>query len=211
MCSVRSRAPSRNRAALYARNALSIRSAALSLPVIAAGSMRGPVMWGLGLRGEDIEALRGSGRYVRRSDTIACASRERHAASRVLDRTWSLGSDRTSRCRATPSGCTPACSRPPLKPCSSRPRQAPPDSGSDVAVGRSRGAFAPDPLQGGIPMRPLTFACTSLAALALLSAPRSAPAATPEVITLSPGDTQATWQTPLIVGNTGEDPNNCIE
>ena len=60
-------------------------------------------------------------------------------------------------------------------------------------------------------MRPLTFACTSLAALALLSAPRSAPAATPEVITLSPGDTQATWQTPLIVGNTGEDPNNCIE
>ena len=60
-------------------------------------------------------------------------------------------------------------------------------------------------------MRPLTFACTSLVALALLSAPRSAPAATPEVITLSPGDTQATWQTPLIVGNTGEDPNNCIE
>src|SRR2546427_644470 len=110
----------------------------------------------------------------------------------------------------------PPCARPhaagpPLKPCSSRPRQTPADSGSDVAAGRSRGAFAPDPLQGGIPMRPLTFACASLAALALLSAPRSAPAATPEVITLSPGDTQATWQTPLIVGNTGEDPNNCIE
>ncbi|HEY2954828.1 MAG TPA: FlgD immunoglobulin-like domain containing protein [Candidatus Eisenbacteria bacterium] len=61
-------------------------------------------------------------------------------------------------------------------------------------------------------MRPLTpFAWASLAALALLAAPRPASAATPEVITLTPGDSIATWQTPLIVGNTGEDPNGCIE
>ncbi len=38
-------------------------------------------------------------------------------------------------------------------------------------------------------MRPLTLACASLAMLSLLSAPRRAHAATPEVITLSPGDT----------------------
>ena len=61
-------------------------------------------------------------------------------------------------------------------------------------------------------MRPLAlFACSVVAALALLGAADPARAATPEVITLSPGDTQATWQTPLIVGSTGEDPNNCTE
>ena len=61
-------------------------------------------------------------------------------------------------------------------------------------------------------MRPLTpLACTILTALALASSPRFAPAATPEVVTLSPGDAGATWQTPLIVGSTGEDPTACIE
>jgi len=61
-------------------------------------------------------------------------------------------------------------------------------------------------------MRPLTLlACSSLAVLSFLAAPPPARAATPEVVTLSPGDTEKTWQTPLIVGNTGEDPTACIE
>ena len=61
-------------------------------------------------------------------------------------------------------------------------------------------------------MRPLTpLACALFAATMLLSAPRVTPAATPETITVTPGDTQVTWQTPLIVGNTGEDPTGCIE
>src|ERR1041385_801551 len=43
--SVKSTHPSRSRPALYARNALSIRSATVSVPVMAAGSMRRPRRW----------------------------------------------------------------------------------------------------------------------------------------------------------------------
>jgi hypothetical protein len=61
-------------------------------------------------------------------------------------------------------------------------------------------------------MRPLTlFACASLAVLAFFSAARPARAATPETVNVSPGDTQKTWQTPLLPGSTGEDPTACME
>jgi hypothetical protein len=61
-------------------------------------------------------------------------------------------------------------------------------------------------------MRPLTLlACASLAVLAFLSARRPARAATPETVNVSPGDTEKTWQTPLMPGSTGEDPTACME
>jgi flagellar hook capping protein FlgD len=61
-------------------------------------------------------------------------------------------------------------------------------------------------------MRSLTLlAFASLAVLAFFSAAGSARAATPETVTLSPGDTQKTWQTPLLPGSTGEDPTACME
>jgi hypothetical protein len=61
-------------------------------------------------------------------------------------------------------------------------------------------------------MRPLTrIAWLSLVVLAFLTATRPARAATPETVNVSPGDTQKTWQTPLLVGSTGEDPTACTE
>ena len=61
-------------------------------------------------------------------------------------------------------------------------------------------------------MRPLTpLGCALLLAAAVSVAPRIVPAATPETVNVLPTDTEVTWQTPLIVGNTGEDPNGCIE
>src|SRR5205814_8950538 len=59
--SVRSRAPARRRAALYARNAESTSSAAVSRPVMAGGSMRVPPRWERDLRAADMNALTGSG------------------------------------------------------------------------------------------------------------------------------------------------------